>query len=171
MRKKTISKEERRGAKAFEKHQRALEIEKQRRQLAFPLAETFYHMYENQWYKDVLGDEKATWSAYLSQVEVMFSRHRVKYMIEVYRYFILERKFDPEELSSYPMARLIDIVKCIESDDQADELLAVAGTALPQDWRDTLAEVTGKVTSENCEHTFTELKICETCGKRVRHDH
>ena len=168
MRIKKLTKKQRRGEDAFNEHQRLVILEKDRRCFLLNIAAILFNMKERQWYKDILGDEDAKWSAYLSQVELMFSRHHVKYLIGIYHYFILQREISIDEVANYPFSRLTDIIKFANSDEKVDMMLEVALVATPQDWRDTVKEVQGKTTSEDCEHLFADIKICEHCGKKVK---
>lgn len=167
-RRSNLNREQRRGEDAFSKQTIVQNLERDRRINLIRIGGLLFEIKERQLYKDILGDERATWSAYLSQTELLFSRHKIKYLIGIHHYFIIQRKMSPESMASYPFSRLVEIIKYANNDEAVDNLLSLSATATPQDWRDSINEVRGKTTSENCEHLFSNIRVCEHCGKKVK---
>ena len=165
---RNLTREQRRGEDGFDLHQKIIVRERERRISLIKIGGLLYEIKKQQLFKDILGDEQAKWSAYLSQTEIMFSRHKVKYLLQIHSYFILQRQISPEELARYPLSRIIEIIKYANSDEKINSLLQVAAVALPQDWRDTINELRGKIPSEDCNHLFENIKVCENCGKKVK---
>src|SRR3990167_428663 len=108
---RNLTREQRRGEDGFSLHQAVSVRERERRISLLKIGGLLYEIKERQLYKDVLGDETAKWSAYLSQNEIMFSRHKVKYLMMIYNYFITQRQMSYEKLAECPFSRLVEIVK------------------------------------------------------------
>src|SRR3990167_626512 len=109
MKKKQLSKEERRGEEAFAINQKISDNEKTRRRLFLENVGLLEEVLDRQLYKDILGDEEADWVAFLGQVEVYYARSEVMKWLKIKR--ILQDKFgfDLEKLLDLPSGRLGEI--------------------------------------------------------------
>ncbi len=92
-------------------------------------------------------------------------------LITIHQRFVVEFGMKPKELAPIGWSSLYQIAKQIENQDEARELVAMAGQVRREDLEDELRERrTGCV-----EHVFTEERIvlrrCKICGKLVKeHD-
>lgn len=161
--------EEQRGSKAFNLSQKVANNELERRRLFLENIKILREIRDEELYKDILGDEHGKWAGYLGDVEVYYSRWQVQRWI-----FILERLvdgfgLDPSTFFDIPESRLEEIAQHANSSN-ATFLVDSARTLIPQAWRDTIAELKGKPTSEICHHNYQVYEICRVCGSRHQVD-
>lgn len=162
MRRKTIR--EQNPDRAFELNKELEKIEYNRRILLLNASKILNEIYETQAYKDILGDDQATWSAYLSQPNIFLSRNKLHKLFLVGKLFLKKLEIPIEELALIPLQRLVDILS-VEIDDN---ILEEAKTLTPNHWKIAIRERKGLTTSENCSHNEETYKICRVCGHKTK---
>ena len=163
MRRKNTSKEEREAEIAFSLQSTIEGHEVKRRLLLLEIGEALWEVYDKQYYKDLLGQEDATWSAFLSQPSVYFSRNATYGLFQVAKKFIKELQIPKEVLMTVPIQRFIEC-KNIVTKENHQELLNQAVTLTPQDWKIVLRQAKGLPVEENCPHELVKYQICKKCG-------
>ena len=154
---------------AFNRHQTIIGREIARRRLFAENVLDLSEMFENQEYKVILGfDPPPQWSGYLSQVEVYYSRGQVERWRKIVKKLIKDFGFIIDEIVDIPEGRLEDITKISETKDEANELIVIAKTALPRDWKITINKRIGKPNPDDCEHKPEHFAICKRCGNKEK---
>lgn len=159
--------EEKKGEKAFNLHTQVIENEKLRRELFLQNIILLEEMRNQELYKDILGDEKAKWSGYLGELEIFYSRWKVQRWIFIHQKLMNELGCQYNELLEIPESRLEEVAR-VAIQDNVKDLLDKAKILLSLQWKDTLAELKGKPTSEICSHEFQKYEVCKTCG--IKHE-
>lgn len=161
---KQLTKEER-GKDAFKIHTEISVLEKNRRVLALEMGKRLSEIYETQGFKDILGDEDATWKEYLAQPNVFFSRLKARKLFSIARKYLNELQLDMNLVSAVPTERLEQLCNLITAENSA-ELLAKAALLGPADWKITLNELKGVKEIVCTEHKIEIIKKCEICGQK-----
>jgi hypothetical protein len=167
MAKKRISLDELNTEEAFNRHQSIIQREEARRKLLIENIIDITNLFDSEEYKAIIGDEDASWSAYLSQLEVFYSRSEVNTWRRVINKFVNEYAIPIEELATIPVSRMKDLLSICKPDMEKErvyEFIGIAKTALPLDWKNVIAEQKGIPTSDDCEHQFDTVEICKKCG-------
>jgi len=151
------------GDTAFKLHQQIKSNELQRRELLAINSELLSKIKKNELYRAILGDDKAPWSAYLGQIEVMYSRHDVYNMIRIQQKYCEELGLKYETIADIPKSRLAIIIGIVTKDNVQD-WLNKARVLTNQDFKDEFREAKGLPTTETCTHKLEEYEICSICG-------
>jgi len=163
---------EKRGEIAWKLDQHIKDNELKRRTLLIENAKHLSTIYEEGYYKELLGFEDGEWAGYLGDLEVFYSRNKVNSYVTVYRKLTGELELRPEEWVHIPMTRLTDIIPILTKDN-IDEWLSKAGVLTSKDWRIELRKAKGQITEED-EHVHDDIdySICRVCGRKckVLHD-
>lgn len=167
MKQKGIPLEEIDSVEAFNRHTRIVEREQIRRRLLAENMKDFTEMFETQQYKAFLGDETAPWGAYLSEVDVYYTRSRVDMWRRIFAIFTQKLGIVATEYCDIPESRLYDLTTVkIKNIEEAKEWFGKARTLTPQDFRDETREAKGLPISDECKHDFKNFEICSHCGLR-----
>lgn len=158
---------EKQGEVAFSVHNQIIENEKQRRSLFLQNMELIHEMHNKQYYKSILGDDEAPWSAYLGQHEVFYSASKVYTMDKIYSKFVKELEVDIDEISDIPSSKLSNLLSVVNRENVSD-WLTKARVLTTQDFEDELRKAQGKISYLECPHNFKEYEICAKCGFRHR---
>lgn len=156
------------AGEAFKRHERIAEREKVRRALFLDNVVDLVKMFDTQEYKAILGfGPDAKWSGYLALTEVFMARGEIEQWRKIYDTFVVKLGVDIGEFIDIPATRLLKIAQYAHTKDELLELMSHARTDTPQAWRDTCAEKSGRITSDQCSHlqkrTFEQ---CEKCGSK-----
>ena len=162
-----VSKEEQRGAAGFALHKKISENEKTRRFLMISNIKALKRIFEEDLYKEILGDEGADWSSYLAQPDVYYTRHQVKQLIEIYDKFEGELDIDLGSIFDVPQTRLGSLVKFVTKDNY-EEHLEAARNYTPHHWRVHIRELEGKPNEDDCKHDYQNFRICRICGGKCK---
>lgn len=163
MKHKKLTKEER-GEEGFNIHRQVVKREKERRVLFLENVKDISYIYDKQLYKDILGSEEATWSGYLAEIEIYYSRNEVISWINIRKKLTIELNINPAEYVYVPISRLTDIANIAKDTTQAIDLIGHAKLLNPLDWKNILAELKGQPTSETCKHNYKLYRICKVYG-------
>ncbi len=159
---------EEKGKEAFKIHNSIVDNERMRRALLAVNAELLQEMLGKGLYKIYLGDMSAEPAAYLSQIEVFYSRNQISRLRAAYRLFRERFGMDLATVFDIPDSRLYDVIK-VAKEENIDELLGFARHMLPRDWRNHIRSLKKLPTTENCNHhRFTDYAICIDCGDKIR---
>ena len=165
MRIKKIPLEEINANEAFDIHSSIIEREKVRRELMISNVVDLVSLFDKQAFRAILGDENGSWSAYLSQLEVWYSRGTVEKWRKIYSRLTKELQIEPFSYIDIPESRLEDIVKIVKDKDDANDLFSKAKLLIPGDWKSEIFERRGKPTQDECNHEEEEIMaICKKCG-------
>lgn len=165
MRTKSKSLEEINAEKAFATHQRIVEREKKMRELKMENIVDYDDMYQSQGYRVVMGDQGASWSSYLSQVDVYRSRSEINAWTKLYERLCVEYGFSKDILVDIPIGRLVAVAVLATSKDDAQEMITLARGASTVDWKEEINKRKGKPMPEDGhQHNFAHLAVCEKCG-------
>ncbi len=131
----------------------------------------FEEIYEKEYYKVYLGDEKASWSAFLGDPDILYSRSNVNTWIRIKKKLIDEYGFKLEDIWNIKLSKLETVALYSTSKEHAEELLGASKTLLPSDWKDLQNSLRGKPTSDDGHmHDFTKFEQCRICGLKERCD-
>lgn len=158
------------GKEAFLLHQNIIDRELIRRKLFLENVSDLVKMHKTKLYKIQIGDKNAQWSSYLSQVELYYSRGEVEKWRNIFSNFVEKFAIDPLTFVDIPSSRLEEISRIAESKEKAEEYFHQARVLTPQFWKDFIAEVTGKPTSDEHDHKFSMFRICKDCGLKIHQD-
>lgn len=166
--KKELTKEERRGEEAFATWTKLTSNIADIRKKTIENAKLFTEIYDNQWEKDILGDEEATWVAFLAQPEVFYTRAEINRFMVLHRRFSVEWGFVLEDLLDIPITKLENIAKYCETSNQVQHYLDLARTLSSADWRDEMSKLQGKPSQTDCDHKgmLKRYEICGKCGQK-----
>jgi hypothetical protein len=156
------------GERAFSKHQNIKDREQERRKLLAQNMIALVEMFETQEYRAVMGDDEASWSAYLSEIEVFYARGKVEKWRKIYKVLVEGCGIDLSELQILPESRLESLSKILTPEMDLKEWLNKAEILAPQDWKDEVAPFIGKPDSEHCQHNLETFEICSVCGLKHR---
>lgn len=160
--------DEKRGKKAFELDKVLKENEEQRRRLMMSNIHLLDEIFEEELYKEVLGDENAPWSAYLGQIETYYSRSEVKNLLRVYKKFSKELGLPVGDYADLPRSRLIEIIPLVNKTNVHD-WIDKAVVLLSKDWKIEVRKAKGLPTEDDDhEHEFTKFEVCEICGLKIK---
>ena len=99
----------------------------------------------------------------------MLFRSRIERWRKIFLKLVSEFKFDPEILIEVPETRLEEIAYVSKTLKQAQDLLERAKVLTSSDWRNTIREIQGKVTTDDCKHNkFSVYRICRQCGFKIK---
>jgi len=160
--------DEKRGAIAWKLDQQIKDNELKRRMLLIENAKHLSTIYEEGYYKELLGFEDSEWAGYLADLEVFYSRNKVNSYVTVYRKLTGQLKIEPEEWVHIPMTRLMDIVSIL-TEGNVDDWLAKASILTSKDWKIELRKAKGQVTEdEEHIHDDVDYSICRVCGRKCK---
>lgn len=157
-----MNEQEQRGYDGFELHKYIEKNELKRRRLLLENIECLEKIYKDKLYKEILGDDSAEWSAYLSQIEVYYTRAKIRKLLKISEKF----KMQLDKIIDIPISRLMDITS-LENVDY-DEWFDKARVLTPRDWRIEIRHAKGLVTADTCEHQMVPYEICGICGEKHR---
>ena len=153
---------------AFSLHKMIEENEIKRRELLFYNMEILNKIYREKYFKIILGDEEAQWSAYLGQHEIFYARSKIFTMNRIYQRFIVELKIDVQRIAPIPLTKLANLLPVVDKKN-VDEWLTKAEVLTNQDLNDEIRIASGKESYLNCEHKEEQTyKVCSKCGNRHR---
>ncbi len=151
------------GNRAYELHNEVIRNEIERRRLLYRNMEAIHALHENNLFRAVLGDERAPWSAYLSQYEIFYSQSQVYQFDKIYQKFVKELGHSESVLTGIPVSKLASLVNVVTKEN-SQSWLDKATTLTSQDFQDELRIAQGKKSYLDCSHTNSkEYIICE-CG-------
>ncbi len=154
------------GAIAFSFHKKIINNERKRRELFAENASILLAILEKEYFKAILGDEKASWAAYLGEIEVFYSRNEVDNIIRIHKKLVKELHIISPEFSDIPRSRLIDILPFITNSNYKD-WFAKARVLTGRDWNIEVRNQKGLITEEDeHEHKMVNYDICSICGKK-----
>ncbi len=157
---------EQRGQFAWEAHKKISENEKARRILLIENARLINEVHSKKYYKDILGDENASWSAYLSLFETFYTASKVYMLDKIYLKFIKELGLHPEQIAHIPHSKLSNLIGVVNKENVAEWLTKVEELT-SQDFNDELRKATGKISYLECDHhNSKDYSICASCGFR-----
>lgn len=154
------------GEKFFKINKKIKEREILRRALMIENVGDLQTMFEEKLYKV----EFDKWSAFLAQLEIYYTRAEVWRFLFIKKRLIDKYRMKFEMLLDVPITRLENIAKYAKTKEEVDDLYHKAKTLLPRDWRDTINQLRGKPTSDNCKHKIDLYEICRVCGQKHRVD-
>lgn len=165
--KKELTREERRGSEAFEAWKKLTDNISNRRKIDVENAKLFTEIFDNQWQKDILGDEEATWLAFLAQPEVFYTRSEVNRFMILHKRLAVEWGFILEDFFDINVTKLENIAKYCKSSSEATHYLELARTLSSSDWKEEMNKLTGKPSMAECKHQDTKtLTVCGVCGHK-----
>lgn len=158
--------DEARGKVAFELHSKIASNERARRLLMAQNAELLALMYDDKYYKELLGDEDAPWASYLAQLEVFYSRNKINTLVDLHKKYTIELDIDPKVWADVPVSRLMDMRIIVTKTNYMD-WFASALSLTSRDWSIEVAKAKGKTHVED-GHTHEDwlYQICHFCGRR-----
>jgi hypothetical protein len=163
-----MSNNEEKGKLAMELHQLIMQNELNRRQLLFANMEHIGKMYHDKLYQVFLGDDTASWSAYMGQFDVFYTKSQVYLMNKIYQKFIKELGLDSKDISDIPHSKLGLLVNLVNKEN-VHLWLTKSRELTSQDFKDEIRKATGKVSYLACSHQEeVTYKICQTCSHRHR---
>lgn len=158
--------DENRGKIAFDIHKQIELNERSRRLLLAENARLLSDILDNEYYKELLGDEEGQWAGYLGQLELFYTRNQVYTYARVYKKLTQELGVDPSVWVDVPITRLSDCLPVITASNYPD-WFASAVSLTARDWKIQLEKAKGKITEEDeHEHNNVIYEICKICGKR-----
>lgn len=161
-----LENEEKRGELGFDLFNKVKLNEQKRREL---FAENMGHLekiLDSGLYRDILGDEKATWPALLGQLEVFYTRSEVIQHIRARKKLRVWEVAD-SALEGIPLNRIIQISVLARDKEHVETLLSQAKTLANREWSDEMSKLKGHHHIEDGhEHKFKEFKQCELCALR-----
>ena len=158
--------DEERGKAGFDLHEQIKANEQSRRRLLAWNAQFLTEIFQERYFKEILGDSAATWKAYLSQIEVFYSRSTANSLLRIYKKLTLKLKIIPDQYTDLPLSRLIDILSIV-TNENAEDWFFKARTLLSKDWKIEVRKAKGRITEEDeHEHKYEQYKICEICGQK-----
>jgi len=162
---------EKRGEIAWKLDQTIKENEEQRRFLLVENARLLSEIYDNQYYKDLLGFEDAEWGGYLGDIEVYYSRNQINTYIKVYKKLVRELAILSSTWDSLPITRLADCSSLLTAEN-AEEWFAKISVLTSKDWQIELRKARGQLTEDDDHtHDMVEYDVCRKCGLKIKHTH
>lgn len=157
------------GKIAFDLNERVKNTEETRRFLLQKNIIDLDLIEEGQLYKDILGDPEATWKAYLSQLEVFYTRAEVLKHLKAYRKLTKMFSIDQNKYFDLPSSRIVELLPIVTAEN-AQEWFDRARTLVPQDWKIEIRKAKGLITSDQDHaHTWHDYKECAICGLKAKH--
>ncbi len=156
---------ENKGEEAWKIHKQIEERETIRRALLLKNAEAIHDMHSKGYYKVILGDDEAPWSAYLSQHELFYKASKVYQLDKIYLKFVKELGLKLEDIQDIPVSKLYNMIGVI-SKENFEDWIVKARELTSQDFNDELRKATGKESYLDCKHKFNDYEICSSCGFR-----
>lgn len=154
------------GEIAFTIHSRIEDNELSRRRLLLENAELIHKMHSEQYYKAILGDENAPWSAYLSQHGIYYSASKVYALDKVYSKFVKELRIPLENIVDIPITKLGSLIPIVNKEN-VEAWITKARELTSQDFQDELRIASGKESYLTCPHSKEKIyAICQSCGFR-----
>ena len=159
------------GEKAFELHKNIGKNEGLRRILLVKNIALLVDMYDEEYYKDILGDEEAEWVAYLAQLEIYYTRNQVYTYTKIYRHLTQHLKIEPERWLDLPITRLSECLLLLTKEN-VKEWFTKANVLTSKDWQIELKQAKGLISEEDeHEHDIVQYDICRICGSKTKHRH
>lgn len=158
------------GEHAFKLHESIVQNGRIRRGLLYTVAADLKEMKDSGLYKSILGDDKADFKAYLSQIEVYYSRAKIHTLLRIFTRFTEVLNVYPIEYDDIPQSRLIDILPIVTKENYK-EWLSKARVLLSKDWKIEVRTAKGQMTEEDDHtHDFETYERCKICGgKNTNH--
>jgi len=163
-----MTEEEQIGEQIFELDQKIRGNELARRMLMIENMQNVIKMVSTRSYRAILGDDKADPSAYLAEIGIFYSRAKVRRWKRILE-FLEQSSIEPKIIFDIPESRLeqIALVKDVfKTKDDALETLEKARLLIPRDWKNTLLELRGKPTLDDCKHENKTYEVCVNCGEK-----
>lgn len=161
-----------RGELAFAIHKQIEENEQKRRLLLAQNAQLLFKVFDEKYYKELLGDEEAEWAGYLGQLELFYSRNQVDTYRKIYQKLTTQLGIAPDIWVDVPITRLFDLLPIVDEENYA-EWFAAALSLTKKDWNIELRKAKGLETEEDETHQHEDVlyAICRTCGRRHKMPH
>ncbi len=151
---------------AFTFHKKIMANEKKRRELFAENASILTLVFDKEYFKTILGDEEASWAAYLGEIEVFYTRNEVDTIIRIHKKFVKELHILAPEFSDIPHSRLLDMIPFVLTSTYL-EWFAKARVLTGRDWLIEIRKEKGLLTEEEeHEHSMEIYEICSKCGKK-----
>lgn len=135
------------------------------------LAEHLYTIKEG----DLFVGQWSSWSEFTAELKM--SENSVNKLIQIYKTFVLEYKFQPKEVATAggwsAIAEILPIIDCKEA---AEEWLHKARELTREDLRKEVKEEKSGHSEHSCRHldTYT-IVVCRGCGSKIEghkdHEH
>ena len=155
------------GEKAFNIHSQISGNETQRRILLSKNISLLKAIKKDNLFKVILGDQDAEFTAYLGQVETMYSRNEVYNYIRIHDKFVDDLKMSFIDICDIPLSRLIELIPVVE-EGNVSNLLEQARVLTSQDFRDVVRQIKGlPISDDGHQHKMVQYEICAECG--VKH--
>lgn len=147
-------------------HREIITAESFRRQMLYKVASHLEELRDSHLYQSLLGDKTAKFSAYLSQIEIYYSRAKVHALLRIFTRLTSVLGLESESYSDIPQSRLIDILPIVTKENYED-WFSKARTLLSRDWKIEVRQAKGKITEEDeHEHDYEKYEICSVCGQK-----
>lgn len=164
--------DEKRGEKAFKLNEKVKENENKRRLLLAENAKLLSEIYDEGYYKELLGDEQGEWAGYLGDLEVFYTRSLVNSYVKVYKTLTEKYNLDPETWVGVPITRLTDIVKINPPKEDLPDWLARALTLTSKDWSIEKKKALGQlIEDDEHAHEMVTYEVCKKCGLKKKCNH
>lgn len=118
--------------------------------------------HDNQ-FRNAIGAGIDTWEEYLRQPEIGLASGEANRLIQIYEEFCVRLGYDEDTISAIPVKNihyLLPIVKAMDSQEQADELIADATLLSQRDFKERLYDK--KVEQGEPTRTFEYLLMAKT---------
>lgn len=166
MKKRKLSKAERDGELGFKLMEDLKKTITLQRMGFLAMIENLETIFDKQLYKDILGDEEASWVALLGQVEVYIPRSVVIQHIRAKKR-LKELGFEYRNMHQVPAERILRIAREAKDEKHAEELYGMAKTLLNREWNDEMNKLKGRPSiDDGHEHKLKTYKQCEVCGMK-----
>ena len=162
-----MSNEEQKAEKSFKVCSELKENTRIIRELTIKNIPLFEEILNNEYFKIDLGDEDATWSAFLGQPDVMYSRSNVNTWIKIKKKLVDEYGMKLEDFWGIKLSKLEIIAMYSRDIEHAQKLIKEAKVLLPSDWKDLANSLMGKPVSDDGHlHEYCKFEQCKKCGHK-----
>jgi len=128
-------------------------------------------MYDDDLYQSVLGKGvEPKWSAYLSQIEVYYSRWQVERWRRFYNLYIKKLGLEIDSFIDIPESRLQALLPLVKTVEEAEEWFGKARILTAQDFSIEVREAKGLPLPDDCKHQHEVYRICKRCGDKIKQD-
>lgn len=123
-----------------------------------------YEIYQNESYKEVVGDGIDSWVEYLAQPEIGLSKGDASRLMQVYEKFVLELGYSEEEIGEIPNGNMKYLLPVVKKDvKDVDKLVDSAKNLSQRDFRDTIYDIKNNYEKERT-YSFVIMKRCNETG-------
>lgn len=146
--------------RVYESYKRLQNLQGASRGVDLELAKELCELKKDENYRIIMGDESASWKAFLSQPEINLHVAKADRLVKIYQKYVCEFNIKPEDIYGVDSNTLLRLTTVVNKDNVEEWLDKARNLSRADVYREIRF---GHVDEMKCEHKFEKRIIC-TCN-------